>query len=109
MARAVGALRDTRHHATASKSVFFLTQGVCKEVFQLRGGIHKYLEAFPDGFYKGKLFVFDERFALAYNTSVVSGRSAQVQSHTITGQNQALFWSHCPGKAGRDTERHVEP
>lgn len=48
-------------------------------MFQLKGGIHKYLEEFPDGFYKGKLFVFDERFALAYNSSVVSGRSAQVQ------------------------------
>ncbi|XP_076420272.1 thiosulfate sulfurtransferase/rhodanese-like domain-containing protein 2 isoform X3 [Peromyscus maniculatus bairdii] len=46
--------------------------GVCKEVFQLKGGIHKYLEEFPEGFYKGKLFVFDERFALAYNSSVVA-------------------------------------
>lgn len=70
---------------------FLYTQGVCKDVFQLKGGIHKYLEEFPDGFYKGKLFVFDERFALAYNSSVVSGRSAQVQSHIITGQNQSLF------------------
>ncbi|XP_075416312.1 thiosulfate sulfurtransferase/rhodanese-like domain-containing protein 2 isoform X3 [Tenrec ecaudatus] len=46
--------------------------GVCKEVLQLRGGIHKYLEEFPDGFYKGKLFVFDERYALAYNGAVLA-------------------------------------
>ncbi|XP_023389989.1 thiosulfate sulfurtransferase/rhodanese-like domain-containing protein 2 isoform X2 [Pteropus vampyrus] len=46
--------------------------GVCKEVFQLKGGIHKYLEEFPDGFYKGKLFVFDDRYALSYNNDVVS-------------------------------------
>ncbi|XP_010951216.1 thiosulfate sulfurtransferase/rhodanese-like domain-containing protein 2 isoform X2 [Camelus dromedarius] len=46
--------------------------GVCKEVFQLKGGIHKYLEEFPDGFYRGKLFVFDERYALSYNSDVVS-------------------------------------
>lgn len=53
-------------------SAYLKAKGVCKEVFQLKGGIHKYLEEFPDGFYKGKLFVFDERFALAYNSSVVS-------------------------------------
>lgn len=57
--------------------VVFHTQGVCKEVFQLKGGIHKYLEEFPDGFYKGKLFVFDERYALSYNSDIVSGRSAE--------------------------------
>lgn len=53
-------------------SAYLRAKGVCKEVFQLKGGIHKYLEEFPEGFYKGKLFVFDERFALAYNSSVVS-------------------------------------
>ncbi|XP_076996098.1 thiosulfate sulfurtransferase/rhodanese-like domain-containing protein 2 isoform X2 [Tamandua tetradactyla] len=53
-------------------SAYLKAKGVCKEVFQLKGGIHKYLEAFPDGFYKGKLFVFDERYALAYNSDVVS-------------------------------------
>ncbi|XP_029426581.1 thiosulfate sulfurtransferase/rhodanese-like domain-containing protein 2 isoform X2 [Nannospalax galili] len=55
-------------------SAYLRAKGVCKEVFQLKGGIHKYLEEFPDGFYKGKLFVFDERYALAYNNAVVSGR-----------------------------------
>lgn len=53
-------------------SAYLRAKGVCKEVFQLKGGIHKYLEEFPDGFYKGKLFVFDERYALAYNNAVVS-------------------------------------
>ncbi|XP_064147769.1 thiosulfate sulfurtransferase/rhodanese-like domain-containing protein 2 isoform X2 [Loxodonta africana] len=53
-------------------SAYLKAKGVCKEVFQLKGGIHKYLEEFPDGFYKGKLFVFDERFALSYNSDVVS-------------------------------------
>lgn len=58
------------------------TQGVCKEVFQLKGGIHKYLEEFPDGFYRGKLFVFDERFALSYNSDTVSGGSARARGLT---------------------------
>lgn len=54
---------------------------MCKEVFQLKGGIHKYLEEFPDGFYKGKLFVFDERYALSFNNDIVSGRSAMAQNY----------------------------
>ncbi|XP_075416311.1 thiosulfate sulfurtransferase/rhodanese-like domain-containing protein 2 isoform X2 [Tenrec ecaudatus] len=53
-------------------SAYLKAKGVCKEVLQLRGGIHKYLEEFPDGFYKGKLFVFDERYALAYNGAVLA-------------------------------------
>ncbi|XP_059745468.1 thiosulfate sulfurtransferase/rhodanese-like domain-containing protein 2 isoform X2 [Bos indicus] len=53
-------------------SAYLKTKGVCKEVFQLKGGIHKYLEEFPDGFYKGKLFVFDERYALSFNNDIVS-------------------------------------
>lgn len=91
------AVLPTHHHGAASKSLCFFQhldiffvyiQGVCKEVFQLKGGIHKYLEEFPDGFYKGKLFVFDERFALAYNSSVVSGKSAQVQSlHCVRSES----------------------
>lgn len=48
-------------------------KNVCKEVYQLKGGIHKYLEQFPDGFYHGKLFVFDERYAIAFNQDVISG------------------------------------
>lgn len=53
-------------------SAYLKAKGVCKEVFQLKGGIHKYLEEFPAGFYKGKLFVFDERYALSYNSDIVS-------------------------------------
>jgi UPF0176 protein len=35
-------------------------------VYQLQGGIHRYLEAFPDGgLFKGKNFVFDSRLATA--------------------------------------------
>ncbi|KAM9675772.1 thiosulfate sulfurtransferase/rhodanese-like domain-containing protein 2 isoform 1-T2 [Dama dama] len=56
-------------------SAYLKTKGVCKEVFQLKGGIHKYLEEFPDGFYKGKLFVFDERYALSFNNDIVSACS----------------------------------
>ena len=35
-----------------------------KHVFQLKGGILKYLEEFPDGQFKGECFVFDNRVAV---------------------------------------------
>ncbi|XP_038625710.1 thiosulfate sulfurtransferase/rhodanese-like domain-containing protein 2 [Tachyglossus aculeatus] len=53
-------------------SAYLKAKGVCKEVYQLKGGIHKYLEEFPDGFYRGKLFVFDERYALSSSNDIVS-------------------------------------
>uniref|UniRef100_A0A8D0GMZ1 Thiosulfate sulfurtransferase/rhodanese-like domain-containing protein 2 n=1 Tax=Sphenodon punctatus TaxID=8508 RepID=A0A8D0GMZ1_SPHPU len=53
-------------------SAYLRSKGICKEVYQLKGGIHKYLEEFPDGFYRGKLFVFDERYALSSNEDVIS-------------------------------------
>lgn len=53
-------------------SAYLRSKDVCKEVYQLKGGIHKYLERFPDGFYRGKLFVFDERYAISSNNDVIS-------------------------------------
>ena len=34
---------------------------VAKAVYQIKGGIHRYIEAFPDGFFRGKNYVFDGR------------------------------------------------
>ncbi|XP_030050312.1 thiosulfate sulfurtransferase/rhodanese-like domain-containing protein 2 [Microcaecilia unicolor] len=53
-------------------SAYLRSKAVCKEVYQLKGGIHKYLEQFPHGFYRGKLFVFDDRYAISSNTEVIS-------------------------------------
>ncbi|CAN9493203.1 unnamed protein product [Ophioblennius macclurei] len=53
-------------------SAYLRSKDVCKEVYQLKGGIHKYLERFPEGFYRGKLFVFDERYAISSNTDVIA-------------------------------------
>ncbi|KAM6924256.1 thiosulfate sulfurtransferase/rhodanese-like domain-containing protein 2 [Xenentodon cancila] len=54
-------------------SAYLRSKNVCKEIYQLKGGIHKYLERFPEGFYRGKLFVFDERYAISSNNDVISG------------------------------------
>lgn len=53
-------------------SAYLRTKEVCKDVLQLRGGIHRYLEQFPKGHYRGKLFVFDERYAISFNDDVIS-------------------------------------
>ncbi|XP_069025588.1 thiosulfate sulfurtransferase/rhodanese-like domain-containing protein 2 isoform X1 [Embiotoca jacksoni] len=53
-------------------SAYLRSKDVCKEVYQLKGGIHKYVERFPEGFYRGKLFVFDERYAISSNDDVIS-------------------------------------
>lgn len=46
-----------------------------KDVFQLAGGIHMYLENFPDGgFFEGKNFVFDDRVIVGPQNAEVVGR-----------------------------------
>eukprot|EP00126_Sphaerothecum_destruens_P002634 Sdes_comp16061_c0_seq1m5269 len=55
-------------------SEYLKCKGVCKEIYQLEGGIHKYLEEYGNrGFFKGSLYVFDERQALT-PTSLISKR-----------------------------------
>ncbi|XP_024918784.1 thiosulfate sulfurtransferase/rhodanese-like domain-containing protein 2 isoform X2 [Cynoglossus semilaevis] len=63
---------DIRGIRCERASAYLRSKEVCKEVYQLKGGIHKYLERFPDGFYRGKLFVFDERYTISSNTDVIS-------------------------------------
>ncbi|XP_034454980.1 thiosulfate sulfurtransferase/rhodanese-like domain-containing protein 2 [Hippoglossus hippoglossus] len=53
-------------------SAYLRSKDVCKEVYQLKGGIHKYMERFPEGFYRGKLFVFDERYTISSNRDIIS-------------------------------------
>ncbi|XP_033948892.1 thiosulfate sulfurtransferase/rhodanese-like domain-containing protein 2 [Pseudochaenichthys georgianus] len=53
-------------------SAYLRSKDVCKEVYQLKGGIHRYLEQFPEGFFRGKLFVFDERYAISSNKDIIS-------------------------------------
>eukprot|EP01134_Creolimax_fragrantissima_P007875 CFRG7875T1 len=45
-------------------SAYLVKKGVAKDVVQLDGGIHRYIEEYPNGFYKGKLYVFDNRGAI---------------------------------------------
>jgi predicted sulfurtransferase len=52
-------------------SAYLKLKGVAKEVYQLEGGIHRYVEKFPDGFFRGKNYVFDDRIEVSVNNDVV--------------------------------------
>ncbi len=44
---------------------------VAKEVYQIKGGIHRYIEKYPDGHFRGKNYVFDARVAVKANEDVL--------------------------------------
>jgi predicted sulfurtransferase len=51
-----------------------------ENVFQLQGGIHRYLEQFPDGGrFKGKNFVFDQRVMMASHDETITGKCEKCQ------------------------------
>lgn len=47
-------------------SALLVEQGF-KDVSQLEGGIFKYGEKYPDGFFEGKCFVFDQRMSVSFS------------------------------------------
>lgn len=53
-------------------SAYLKSKSVTKEVYQIQGGIHRYIEQFPDGFFRGKNYVFDGRVAVKANEDVLS-------------------------------------
>ncbi|XP_067409592.1 thiosulfate sulfurtransferase/rhodanese-like domain-containing protein 2 [Emydura macquarii macquarii] len=73
-------------------SAYLRTKAACREVYQLKGGIHKYLEEFPDGFYRGKLFVFDERYAISSNEDIIAECR---YCGTLWDQHQLCSSLHC--------------
>jgi predicted sulfurtransferase len=51
-------------------SAYLKSKGV-EKVYQVLGGIHRYAEQYPDGFFRGKNYVFDSRVALKVNDDVL--------------------------------------
>jgi predicted sulfurtransferase len=47
-------------------------KGVAQEIYQIEGGIQRYTEQFPDGYFRGKNYVFDGRVAVRINEDVLS-------------------------------------
>lgn len=42
-----------------------------QEVYQIEGGIHRYIEQFPNGFFRGKNYVFDARVTVKVNDDIL--------------------------------------
>lgn len=53
-------------------SAYLKSKGVAKQVYQIEGGIHRYIEQFPDGFFRGKNYVFDGRVTVKVNDDILS-------------------------------------
>lgn len=53
-------------------SSYLKSKGIAKKVYQIEGGIHRYVEAYPDGYFRGKNYVFDGRVTTKVNTDVLS-------------------------------------
>ncbi len=53
-------------------SAYLEKKNIAKKVYQVQGGIHRYVEQFPDGFFRGKNYVFDARITVKVNEDVLS-------------------------------------
>ncbi len=53
-------------------SAYLKSKGVAKHVYQISGGIDRYGQAFPDGYFRGKNYVFDGRISVPINSDVLS-------------------------------------
>jgi len=61
-------------------------------VYQLKGGIERYLQAFPDGgFWRGKNFVFDKREAVSVNNINGDGGVLTKKARNKNKKNKADF------------------
>jgi predicted sulfurtransferase len=52
-------------------TAYLKEKNVAKEVYQIEGGIHRYTEKHPDGFFRGKNYVFDGRIAAKINDDIL--------------------------------------
>lgn len=53
-------------------SAYLAQKGVAEKIYQVEGGIHRYIEQFPDGHFRGKNYVFDNRVTVRVNSDVLS-------------------------------------
>ena len=52
-------------------SAYIKSKGVAQEVYHIKGGVHRYVEEFPNGFFKGKNYVFDGRTAVKVTDDIL--------------------------------------
>ncbi len=56
-------------------SAYLKSKNIAEKVFQIKGGIHTYVEEFPNGFFRGKNYVFDSRIAVKITDDVLGSCS----------------------------------
>jgi len=52
-------------------TAYLKKKNVAQQVYQVDGGIHKYTEQYPDGYFRGKNYVFDSRIAVKINDDIL--------------------------------------
>jgi predicted sulfurtransferase len=52
-------------------TAYLKQKNVAKEVYQVKGGIARYIEQYPNGFFRGKNYVFDGRISVVANNDVL--------------------------------------
>jgi predicted sulfurtransferase len=57
-------------------SAYLVNKNVAKKVYQVSGGIHTYAQQYPDGYFRGKNYVFDGRIAVKINDDIL-GKCSQ--------------------------------
>lgn len=53
-------------------SAYLQEKGIAKKVMQLEGGIINYIQQYPDGFFRGKNYVFDGRVCVPVTTDILA-------------------------------------
>lgn len=52
-------------------SAYIKSKGIAEKVYHMKGGVHRYVEAFPKGFFKGKNYVFDGRVGVKITDDIL--------------------------------------
>ena len=53
-------------------TAYLVQKNVAAKVYQIEGGIVRYIEKYPDGHFRGKNYVFDDRITVRANTDILS-------------------------------------
>lgn len=64
-------------------SAYLKSKKIAKKVYQITGGIHRYAEEIPHGYFKGKNYVFDARGALPITSDVISSCDFCTQPYDV--------------------------
>lgn len=52
-------------------SAYLKSKEVAQEIYQIKGGIHRYVEKYPDGYFRGKNYVFDGRVSVKVTDDIL--------------------------------------